>query len=415
VSGLGEGDALELRFHFGERDRDGGGPLDAAVMDACARRGVWAAALMRGVEGFGASALVRTERVLSLSEDQPLVAVAVGERDVIERLAEEVREIAAAGLLTTQEVDVVGGGGLAVTGGENAVLGDSEGIEGGAADAAGLVPTGTPTTSAAGVGVPVGASPAAGVGDVVRATVWGPRTGPRSPHLRAVDALYRHGAESATVLLGVDGVLDGERRRARFVAANRGVPAVTVAVGERGAIDAALAELGALANLVTIEAVERSSRYARGRFHGEGGVEPNRRYATESLHGSEGGVERNSVDDRLKLHGGGPSGAGEGTRVTLVTSEATQGGDGPLYLTFIDALRRGGAPGATALRGVWGFRGDVAPHGDRVLALRREVPLIVEVVDSPERSAQWLEIAGSLRGDSDLAYSQAVGRRIGLD
>ena len=91
---------------------------------------------------------------------------------------------------------------------------------------------------------------------MVRATVWGPRTGSESPHLRAVDAFFRHGAESATVLLGVDGVLDGERRRARFVAANRGVPAMTVAVGERSAIDAALAELGVAADLVTIEAVE---------------------------------------------------------------------------------------------------------------------------------------------------------------
>ena len=36
----GGGEMLQLRFHFGERDRDGDGPLDAAVMDACARHGV---------------------------------------------------------------------------------------------------------------------------------------------------------------------------------------------------------------------------------------------------------------------------------------------------------------------------------------------------------------------------------------
>ena len=91
---------------------------------------------------------------------------------------------------------------------------------------AGLVPTGTATTSAAEVAAPVGGVP----GELVRVTLWGPRTGASSPHLRAVDALYRHGADSAAVLLGVDGVLDGERRRARFVAGNRGVPAMTVAV-----------------------------------------------------------------------------------------------------------------------------------------------------------------------------------------
>ena len=55
----------------------------------------------------------------------------------------------------------------------------------------------------------------------------------------------RHGAESATVLLGVDGILEGERRRARFVAGNRGVPAMTVGVGQRAAIEAAVAEVDA--------------------------------------------------------------------------------------------------------------------------------------------------------------------------
>jgi PII-like signaling protein len=311
-----------MRFHFGERDRDGDRPLDVAVMDACARHGVWAAALLRGVEGFGGKQHVRTERILSLSEDQPLVAVAVGEGERVEALAEEL---------------------------------------------AGLATTGTPTTTSAGVGVPVVGSPA----DVVRATIWGPRSGQSSPHLRAVDAMYRHGAESATVLLGVDGVLDGERRRARFVAANRGVPAMTVAVGERTAITAAVAELGTVANLVTFEGVERNRPYAAERFHG--------------------------------------------ARVALVTSEIARCGAHPLYLEFIHELRRGGAAGATALRGVWGFRGDVAPHGDRALALRRDVPLIVETVDTAERSAKWLEIAESLAGEDDLVYRMTVGSTLILD
>ena len=350
-------EALELRFHFGERDRDGDRPLDVAVMDACSRPGVWAAALLRGVEGFGGRQVVRTDRLLSLSEDAPLVAVAVGEGRTIEGLAAEVRAIAADGRLTLEEVDAVGGG------------------------AAELAPTGTPTTTAAGVGMPVGGSPGDGGRDVVRATVWGPRSGSESPHLRAVDALHRHGADCATVLLGVDGVLDGGRRRARFVASNRGVPAITVAVGERGAITAAVAELGAIANLVTIE-----------------GVEPFFRREKERLHGS------------------GPSGgADEGTRVTLVTSEIARSGDHPLYLELIHSLRRGGAPGATALRGVWGFRGEAAPHGDRVLALRRDVPLIVETVDTAERSAGWLEIAESLSGASDVVYSQRGLRILTLD
>jgi PII-like signaling protein len=335
-------EAIELRFHFGERARDRDGPLWDAAMDVCARRGVWAAALLRGVEGFGAKPLVRTERLLSLSEDAPLVAVAVGDAQTIEGLAEELREIAAEGLVVIEEVEAVGGG---------------------AVREAGLGTIGTPTNTAAGVGMPMVGAP----GDVVRATLWGPRSGASAPHVAAVDALHRHGAEAATVLIGVDGVLDGERRRARFVAGNRGVPAMTVAVGERGAITAALAEVEGLANVVTLQGVEHCSRIARGMLHSS-------------------------------------------ARVTLVTSGAARFEAHPLYLEFVHELRRAGGAGATALRGAWGYCGDVAPHGDRVLALRRDVPLIVETVDSAERSAQWLEIAERLAGSSGVVYSEAIPR-----
>jgi PII-like signaling protein len=210
---------------------------------------------------------------------------------------------------------------------------------------------------------------------MVRATIWGPRTGAGSPHRVAVDALHRHGATAAAVLLGVDGVLDGERRRARFLAANRGVPALTVALGERRAIEAALAELGPLADLVVYEGVASSSRHPGATRHG----------------------------------------ADAAARVTLLTSEATQCEHHPLYLELIHALRREGAPGATALRGVWGFRGGLAPHGDRVLALRRDVPLMVETVDLADRAERWLVIARALAGGTDVAWSQDIPRIFTLD
>jgi len=320
---------LQMRFHFGERDRDGDGPLDAAVMDACARRGVRAAALMRGVEGFGAKHHLRTDRLLSLSEDPPLVAVAVGDAGVIEGLADEVRDMAGEGLMVIETTEAL--------------------------------TTGAATPSAAVVAAPV-----------VKATIWGPRTGPTSPHLEAVAALRRHRAESATVLLGVDGVLDGERHRARFVAANRGVPAMTVGVGPRAAIEAAVAEIDGAAHLVTVEPVVTY-----------------RRIATVSHHTDV-------------------------VRITLVTSEVASLGSHPTYLEFIHRLRREGAAGATAQRGVWGFRGEGEPHGDRVLALRRDVPMVVEVVDVPERAARWLELARELACESDFVYVQRIPRAITL-
>lgn len=337
---------IQLRLYFGERDRDGDGPLEDAVLAACARRGVAAAALLRGVEGFGAKHLLRTERLLSLSEDAPLVAVAVGDDETIEALADEVRGIATEGLLTLEEVGVLDGGARTAS---------------------------TTTSPAEQAVVPVVGAPVdEGGRDVVKATIWGPRTGPTSPHFDAVAALKRHGAESAAVLLGVDGVLAGERRRARFVAGNRGVPAMTVAVGTRNVIEAAVAEGDGVAHLVTIE-----------------------------------GVERKLLIEQPRLHS-------EAARVTLVTSEVAQCGARPLYVALIHELRRSGAAGATALRGVWGFRGGGEPHGDRVLALRRDVPLIVETVDAPERAERWRELALELACEDDFVHSQRLFEAITL-
>ncbi len=337
---------LQLRFYFGERDRCGDGPLEAHVMAVCARHGVRGAALLRAVEGFGAKHQMRTERMLSLSEDPPLVTVAVGEPTAIDALAAELTEIAGEGLLTVNEVtapDRVRRKGRIAPQSANSL---SEG--------------------------------SAASGTDVRATVWGPRTGSSAPHVGAVAAFHRHGAEAAMVLLGVDGVLEGERRRARFVAANRGVPALTVAVGSRGAIDAALAEVDGAAPFVTVERVETYRRIGTVSLHGDGGV-------------------------------GAPA-----VRATMLTSEIATGGAHPRYLELIHRLREEGAAGATALRGVWGFRAGGEPHGDRVLALRRDVPMLVEAIDAPDRAADWLGIAVEIAGDDDVVNYAPIPRAIAL-
>ena len=209
-------------------------PLEPAVMEACARRGVRAAVLLRGVTGFGAKHGLRTDRLLTLSEDAPLVAVAVGDAEVVEGLAAEVRGMAAEGLVTLEPVGAGDGDRVRSSpriGRETANAGD-------------------------------------GHRDRVKVAIWGPRSGPGSPHLGAVAALHRCGAEAATVLLGVDGLLGGERRRARFFGANRGVPAITVAIGERRRIEAALTGLDPAPQLVTVEAVVTFCRMETESHHG---------------------------------------------------------------------------------------------------------------------------------------------------
>ena len=55
---------------------------------------------------------------------------------------------------------------------------------------------------------------------------------------------------------------------------------------------------------------------------------------------------------------------------------------------LVRRLREAGARRRDGLRGFWGYHGDHAPHGDRFWQLRRRVPVVTLVIDTPERSAR---------------------------
>ena len=78
-------------------------------------------------------------------------------------------------------------------------------------------------------------------------------------------------------------------------------------------------------------------------------------------------------------------------------------------------LRAAGAAGATALRGHWGYHGDHAPHGDLFWHLRRRVPVVTVVVDTPANVARWFEIVDELTQETGLVTSEMVsgGARAG--
>jgi PII-like signaling protein len=79
-----------------------------------------------------------------------------------------------------------------------------------------------------------------------------------------------------------------------------------------------------------------------------------------------------------------------------------------LHAALIRALRESGAGGATCLRGIWGFHGDRAPHGDRLLQLRRHVPVVTIIVDTPEGIARSFGIIDEVTGHAGLVTSEMV-------
>ena len=64
--------------------------------------------------------------------------------------------------------------------------------------------------------------------------------------------------------------------------------------------------------------------------------------------------------------------------------------------------------GATALRGIWGYHGDHQPHGDRLLSLRRRVPVLTVVVDTPARIRHWFAIVDELTDETGLVTCEMV-------
>jgi PII-like signaling protein len=63
--------------------------------------------VFRGVEGFGASSLIHTTRILSLSEDLPVAVVIVDDVDRIRGFLPELEELVAEGLAIVDEVEVI--------------------------------------------------------------------------------------------------------------------------------------------------------------------------------------------------------------------------------------------------------------------------------------------------------------------
>ena len=57
----------------------------------------------------------------------------------------------------------------------------------------------------------------------------------------------------------------------------------------------------------------------------------------------------------------------------------------PLYEAIVALLRHEKFSGATVLRGVGGFGSSSVYHTDKILRLSQDLPIVIEVVESPER------------------------------
>lgn len=62
----------------------------------------------------------------------------------------------------------------------------------------------------------------------------------------------------------------------------------------------------------------------------------------------------------------------------------------PLYEVVVEEARRRGLAGATVLRGTLGFGAHSRIHTAKILRLSEDLPMVVEIVDRPEKIAEFL-------------------------
>ena len=95
-------------------------------------------------------------------------------------------------------------------------------------------------------------------------------------------------------------------------------------------------------------------------------------------------------------------------KLMIYTSHAATHDGRPLHMEIIRRLRESDAAGATAVRGMWGFHGEHAPHGDKFFQVRRHVPVVTIAIDTPERTARSFAIVDELTAEHGLVTSEMV-------
>jgi hypothetical protein len=82
-------------------------PLYTEIVHRAHAAGLAGASVFRGVEGYGASSLVHTSRLLSLNENLPIAVVIVDTPERIAAFLPQLAEIVTEGLVIVDEVEVI--------------------------------------------------------------------------------------------------------------------------------------------------------------------------------------------------------------------------------------------------------------------------------------------------------------------
>jgi PII-like signaling protein len=97
---------------------------------------------------------------------------------------------------------------------------------------------------------------------------------------------------------------------------------------------------------------------------------------------------------------------GEGKLLRLFIGESDTWHGKPLYQAIVERVRAEGLAGATVIRGIEGFGADSHLHTSRILRLSEDLPVVIEIVDTPEQIDRVVPFLDEMVGEGMLTLER---------
>ncbi len=91
----------------------------------------------------------------------------------------------------------------------------------------------------------------------------------------------------------------------------------------------------------------------------------------------------------------------------ILIGEADRWDGHPLYEAIVLEARKRGLAGATVIKGFMGFGAHSRIHTTKLLALSQDLPIIIEIVDTPQQIEAFLPDLEKMVGDGLITVERA--------
>jgi hypothetical protein len=100
----------------------------------------------------------------------------------------------------------------------------------------------------------------------------------------------------------------------------------------------------------------------------------------------------------------------EGKLLRIFVGEADRWHGTPLYEAIVLEARKRGLAGATVIKGFMGFGAHSRIHTAKLLELSQDLPIVIEIVDSPEKIEAFVPALETMVGDGLITVERAEVR-----